>query len=157
MSIEKTIAKLKQIADKYDVEAKFTDEYKLCSYSQGYTIVLGKFDDEDELVATFFHELAHSLTSGLLLRDLECEDEHIIPSTLASEGFAWVEAVQLAKENGYEWPIGHKVYQFMYEMLFLYSFRYNDDVFRNRIDIDTIKKEYESYLSRRKNGVNGKF
>ena len=150
MSIEKTIAKLKQIAEKYDVEAEFTDEDKLNSYSRGYSIVLGKFEDEDEFIATFFHELAHSLTSGLLLRDLEREDEHIIPSTLASEGFAWVHAIQLAKENGFEWPIGHKVYQFMYECLFLYAFRYNDDVFRNRIEMETINEEFENYIERRK-------
>ena len=148
MVSENTITKLKQIADKYDVEIIFSDKDKDESNSSGYTIELGKFDDEDELVITFFHELAHSLTSGLLLRDLDREDEHIIPSTLASEGFACVHAVQLARENGYEWPIGHKVYQFMYESLFSYVFNSNDDIFRNKISKKEIHNEYQEYLSR---------
>lgn len=154
MISENTINKLKQIADNYDVDLEFSDKDKNESNSRGHFIELGKFDNEDELIITFFHELAHSLTSGLLLRDFDKEGKHIIPSTLASEGFAWVHAVQLAKENGYEWPIGHKVYQFMYEALFSYVFYYNDDIFRNKMNKNEIKNEYHKYLSRRNNKTN---
>lgn len=150
MISERTINKLKQIADSYDVELEFSDIDKSESNGSRYYIELGKFDEEEDiLIISFFHELAHSLTSGLLLRDFNKEGRHIIPNALASEGFAWVHAVELAKEHGFEWPIGHEVYQFMYEALFSYVFYFNDDIFRNKLDEHEINKEYQEYLNRK--------
>ena len=146
MISEDIINKLKQIADNYDVELEFSDIDKGESNGSRYYIEMGNFDDEDELIITFFHELAHARTSGLLLRDFAKEGEHIIPSALASEGFAWVHAVQLAKENGFEWQIDHPIYEVMYRSLFSYVFSFNDDIFRNKLDEHEINKEYQAYL-----------
>lgn len=149
MISEDTINKLKQIADSYDVELEFSDIDKGASNGSRYYIELGRFEDENQLVISFFHELAHARTSGLLLRDFSKEGEHVMPSALASEGFAWTFAVELAKEHGFEFPIGHPIYAFVYRNLFSYTFAYNDDILRNSLEENEINKEFQAYLNRR--------
>jgi len=102
----------RQIAKDYDLKIIYITENNLDNYSKKYDIekedlqnnayvigdeeiILGIYEDKDLRIASFFHEIGHTLISDKFL-------EMIDHDLMLVEYQAWIEGLKIAKKYGYK-------------------------------------------------------
>ena len=117
--------KLKQIAKEFDIKVINVTQNSLDKYCKKYgmppenfmnnayvigddEIILGIYDDNEVRIASFFHEIGHTLVS-------ESFEKMVNYDTMLIEYQAWIEGLKLAKQ--YEYTFSRKVFKYIIKCL----------------------------------------
>lgn len=111
-----------ELAKKYDI--KLIRSTEICEDNEGASagcdeIMLGNFDNKDNEIFAFFHELAHCKFNNDMEKLLGIKAPMKL-SFLSNEGLCWEYGLYLAKANGYEWSFDSEVYKYAYSRYLTY-------------------------------------
>jgi hypothetical protein len=128
-----------ELAKKYNVKLiRYDACAKNAGASSGDCIWLGDYDNPDNELITFFHELVHCKFYEDICSFLNIDKLPDSLSFLSNEGTCWEYGLALAKANGYEWDFESEPYKYAFEQYITYI---GDDR-----DIFCYKPEYTNKL-----------